>query len=149
MIYYFIQVVEVLGAPGVCPANLHQVHLWQEQEELQHASSAPLHRRQGLHQAHRRFYPGRLHWTNQDHSQGSGGNLVCFFRMQGGVSCLIQLVIISDLIYKKQWSIMGASHDPRHVKPQTPQTPDTSNPRHIKPKTHQTSDNKTLYTSNP
>ena len=45
--------------------------------------------------------------------------------------------------------LFGASHDPRHVKPQTPQTPDTSNPRHIKPKTHQTFDNKTLYTSNP
>ena len=28
---------------------------------------------------------------------------------------------------------MGAIHNPRHVKPQTCQTPDTSNLRHIKP----------------
>ena len=30
----------------------------------------------------------------------------------------------------------GAIHNPRHVKPQTHQTPDTSNLRHIKPQTH-------------
>ena len=31
---------------------------------------------------------------------------------------------------------IGAIHNPRHVKPQTHQTPDTSNLRHIKPQTH-------------
>ena len=35
---------------------------------------------------------------------------------------------------------VGAIHNPRHIKPQTSQTPDTSNPRHFKPKTHETSD---------
>ena len=34
----------------------------------------------------------------------------------------------------------GAIHNPRHVKPQTNQTLDTSNLKHIKPKTHKTSD---------
>ena len=34
----------------------------------------------------------------------------------------------------------GAIHNPRHVKPETRQTPDTSNLRRIKPQTHQTSD---------
>ena len=45
----------------------------------------------------------------------------------------------------------GAIHNPRHIKPQTGQTQDTSNPRHIKPKTHQTSDNEyraANYTTN-
>ena len=37
--------------------------------------------------------------------------------------------------------LKGAIHNPRHIKPQTHQTPNTSNLKHIKPKTHQTSDN--------
>ena len=34
----------------------------------------------------------------------------------------------------------GAIHNPRHIKPQTCQTQDTSNPRNFKPRTHQTSE---------
>ena len=37
-------------------------------------------------------------------------------------------------------SLVGAIHNPRHINPQTRQTPDTSNLRNFKPKTHQTSE---------
>ena len=38
----------------------------------------------------------------------------------------------------------GAIYNPRHVKPQTSQTPDTSNPRHVKPQTRQTPETSNL-----
>ena len=50
-------------------------------------------------------------------------------------SCYKLLFIISLIDFSK-----GAIHNPRHIKPQTRQTPDTSNLRHIKPQTHQASD---------
>ena len=40
---------------------------------------------------------------------------------------------LNPLVFKQ--SKIGAIHNPGHVKPQTCQTPDTSNLRHIKPKT--------------
>ena len=43
-------------------------------------------------------------------------------------------------IYNLHSPDLGAIHDPRHIKPQTRQTPDISNLRHVKSKTHQTSD---------
>ena len=38
-------------------------------------------------------------------------------------------------IYNLHSPDLGAIHDPRHIKPQTRQTPDTSNLRHINPQT--------------
>ena len=40
-------------------------------------------------------------------------------------------------------NIIGASHNPRHIKPKTHQTLDISNPRHNKPMIHQTPDKET------
>ena len=54
-----------------------------------------------------------------------------------GKISIFEQVIARNLSAK--WKI-GAIHNPRHVKPKTRQTPDTSNLRHIKPQTHQTSD---------
>ena len=53
--------------------------------------------------------------------------------------------------FKAVWTFRAAMHNPRHVKPKTCKTPDTSNPRHIKPMTHKTSDNECRaanYTTN-